>query len=185
MPQSWPLFAEFDLRTGILLGGLAIVVCLLMLKSNRFFARQREARDTLARAAKPSADRRGQPLGGPDELLQWDVRMHETARQLAAELDSKASVLRALAIEADRAAARLEAALSAAAGALPAGTLPADRGTASPPPDPPAAAAEPLPATADHKQEIYTLADYGYSPAEIARRTGIPAGEVELTLRMR
>ena len=36
--------------------------------------------------------------------------MHETARELSAQLDSKMSALQALIAEADRAAARLEAA---------------------------------------------------------------------------
>jgi DNA-directed RNA polymerase specialized sigma24 family protein len=33
--------------------------------------------------------------------------------------------------------------------------------------------------------EIYILADYGHSPAEIAQRLGIPIGEVELILSLR
>ena len=35
------------------------------------------------------------------------------------------------------------------------------------------------------QEEIYTLADYGYEPAEIARRVGTPVGEVELILSLR
>jgi DNA-directed RNA polymerase specialized sigma24 family protein len=38
---------------------------------------------------------------------------------------------------------------------------------------------------ADRRQEIYTLADYGFPPAEIARRVGSPIGEVELILGLR
>ena len=34
-------------------------------------------------------------------------------------------------------------------------------------------------------EEIYTLADYGYEPAEIARRVNTPVGEVELILSLR
>jgi len=34
-------------------------------------------------------------------------------------------------------------------------------------------------------EEIYTLADYGYSPEEIAQRTGTPIGEVQLILSLR
>ena len=35
------------------------------------------------------------------------------------------------------------------------------------------------------QEEIYTLADYGYEPAEIARRVNRPVGEVELILSLR
>jgi DNA-directed RNA polymerase specialized sigma24 family protein len=34
-------------------------------------------------------------------------------------------------------------------------------------------------------QEIYTLADYGYPPSEIAQRMGSPVGEIELILSLR
>ena len=40
--------------------------------------------------------------------------MHETARELSAQLDSKLSALQALIAEADRAAARLDAAVARA-----------------------------------------------------------------------
>ena len=48
--------------------------------------------------------------------------MHDTARDLSARLDSKLSMLQAMVAEADRAAARLEAALARAAEPAPART---------------------------------------------------------------
>jgi DNA-directed RNA polymerase specialized sigma24 family protein len=47
-------------------------------------------------------------------VARWEVGMHETARDLCGQLDSKMGALSALVHEADRAAARLEAALEAA-----------------------------------------------------------------------
>ena len=41
------------------------------------------------------------------------------------------------------------------------------------------------PSVRQRQQEIYTLADYGYDAAEIARRVGSPVGEVELVLGLR
>ncbi len=37
----------------------------------------------------------------------------------------------------------------------------------------------------DDEDDIYHLADYGFAPAEIARRVGSPIGEVELVLSLR
>ena len=143
--------------------------------------------------------------------------MHELARELSARLDSKMRALEQLTREADRAAARLEAALAA----TPRGKMPASASSqASKAPrevlhssndfdSPPASQAAGLkppgesPAfmvsslesarfsaadapSFDHRyDEIYLLADYGHSPAEIAQRLGSPIGEVELILSLR
>jgi len=47
----------------------------------------------------------------PDQVAAWEVRMHETARDLAGQLDSKMRALGVLIEQANRAAARLERAL--------------------------------------------------------------------------
>jgi len=137
----------------------------------------------------------------PDDLAQWEVEMHETARQLSAQLDAKLSLLQSLIGEADRVAARLENALDRAHPTLPPGSQ-----------------AESLRPAAGHernvrheldvvvtesnlssveggqppetdrtrrREEIYRLADYGFATAEIAHRVGSPAGEVELILSLR
>jgi hypothetical protein len=127
--------------------------------------------------------------------------MHETARQLSAQLDAKLSLLQSLSAEADRAASRLEEAIERAHPTLPPGSQaeslrPAaerDREAFSPLQDAGVEldriAAEPAPPEgADRsrrRDEIYHLADYGFAPAEIARRVGSPIGEVELTLSLR
>ena len=47
----------------------------------------------------------------------------------------------------------------------------------------PAATSRPL---ADRRyEEIYLLADYGFDPAEIGHRVGMPVGEIQLILSLR
>jgi hypothetical protein len=83
----------------------------LFLRSQRYFARQRNDASTAAPAAPPPPER--QYTAVPEDLTRWEVEMHDTARQLSGQLDSKLAALGHLVREADRAAARLEAALSA------------------------------------------------------------------------
>ena len=122
---------------------------------------------------------------GPKEAGGWEVRMYDTARTLSGQLDSKMSrALQSLVAEADRAAARLEAALERSGQPRPsqghqAQSLAGADESSSDDPSPDAA---PRP---HRHEEIYTLADYGYEPAEIARRVGTPIGEVELILSLR
>lgn len=163
-----------------------------------------------------------------DTASQWEVRLHELARDLEGKLNSKLGLLEQLIREADRAAARLETALRTAdqirktqmAGILP--SLPRSDpagGSNVPPKDEsdgggtgprledqlnPAqeegyrqpSGADPSPDRSDgplqekgHSrrsiEEIYTLADYGYSVEEIAQRTATPSGEVQLILSLR
>jgi hypothetical protein len=145
----------------------------------------------------------------PDDLARWDVEMHETARQLSAQLDAKLSLLQSLIAEADRAAARLEDALDRAYPTLPPGSQaeslrPAAGLSHDVRHDPETVVAgssastngstsgitgdgDPPPVTdrARRRGEIYRLADYGFAAAEIARRVGSPVGEVELILSLR
>lgn len=121
--------------------------------------------------------------------------MHETARALSAQLDSKMGALEALISEADRAACRLEAAGAESPDALrqppPPEPLPTTQAEALRPSGP----SEHPPGEADEasqrrsvgrrQEEVYTLADYGLDAAEIARRVGSPVGEVELILGLR
>lgn len=183
------------------------------------------ARDSLSEVP-PTVARHQGPERSP-AVDDWEVRMHETARELIGRIDAKLAALQALTHEADRAAARLEQALAAAsrndAPAAPGVATPLDAAAARPlgesrPAS--AAVADPLerahegrervapradqadalrtggdrsgldlssmpPSESRRHEEIYLLADYGFSPAEIAHRTGMPIGEVELILRLR
>lgn len=138
------------------------------------------------------------------------VEMLETARQMTAQLDTRAARLEALIVEAE---AKLEALRGAVAvtgssisAAAPTQVSQTDDGVApagstveiSVPPnaavDPPAevvADAAPAPEMKPETPpdprhaEVYALADQGRSPGEIARRLNRPNGEVELILALR
>ena len=163
-----------------------------------------------------------------DTANQWEVRLHELARDLEGRLNSKLAILEQLIREADRAAARLETALRTAdqirktqmAGILPSlprsepageSNLPPkdgseggglsprlenqlnqtqEQGNAQPAaadssPDHGGGSSHEAPQPRRSIEEIYTLADYGYSVEEIAQRTATPSGEVQLILSLR
>jgi DNA-binding NarL/FixJ family response regulator len=112
------------------------------------------------------------------------VEMLDTARQMTAQLDTRAARLEVLMKEAD---ARL-AALKAATGSTAAG--PTFTSSSSPAPAAPAAplaVAPPSPETPPDPRhaEVYLMADQGRSPQEIARKLNRPNGEVELILALR
>jgi hypothetical protein len=200
------LFAQTISPSSLFLVVLMIAVGLLLMRSHRHFsqATRRELPSLRTRPPKP------QPLAhhleGGSELVQWEVQMHDLARSLSGQLDSKMSALGQLIREADRAAARLEAALAAVQPPSPPPTASAAEPPHPRPPEPrsqadalKAASVEPsasrstpsTPETAGRTpndrryEEIYLLADYGFDPAEIARRVGMPIGEIQLILSLR
>lgn len=183
------LFAENTTMTAVFLGVMVVTISFLLMRTTRYFNRQREMQQTPAESNKSRLERRTPAATAPQELLQWDVRMHETARELMGQIDSKLSALQTLAADADRAAARLEAALRSAGAAAPTGNPLGNQAVAL------QSASERSPqsvfgssdgaAVERPKDEIYTLADYGYTSTDIAHRTGVPVGEVELILSLR
>jgi hypothetical protein len=213
------VLAQGGLTTALFLAALGLTIAFLLMRSSRHFSRQSEARSATVPVGPSPPSPRAHHLGAPEEMTRWEVEMHETARELSAQLDTKMGLLQHLIREADRAAARLDAAVAAAgrAGAETPAVEPQTprRATTQEPPDrtvQPASQAEALrsasaldpssrgqgsrdadtpEATAERPspnrryQEIYTLADYGYGPVEIAQRVGTPEGEVELILSLR
>ena len=135
------------------------------------------------------------------DLAQCEVQMHETARELSAQLDAKLSLLQSLTAEADRAAQRLEEAIARSHPAIPPGSQaeslrPLSTGEHFTPHRAEFASSSPLATDAEsempessdrsrRRDEIYHLADYGFAPVEIARRVCSPVGEVELILSLR
>jgi len=184
----------------ILLAGIAVF---LLIGTRSKLARQRQRW-----AMEESENGKHREVAGfsphgclADELAQWEVGMHETARQLSAQLDAKLSLLQSLIVEADRAAARLEDALDRAFPSLPPGSqaeslrpvaehardIRYELDKAAKESNPLSLDAD-LPRTDDRahrREEIYRLADYGFAVDEIARRIGSPVGEVELILSLR
>ena len=202
------LLAETNLPTLIALAFVAVVVGMMLLRVQRYYGRHPSPRPPLGSSSQAGAAPGPRQRGAAAEMAEWEVQMHDFARQMSGQLDSKMAALEHLIREADRAAARLEAATAAAQGQEP----PASPRTSPPGPAEIAAApssqadalrptagedrladdvprAEDLSGTRPSRQrlheEIYTLADYGYDAAEIARRVNSPVGEIELILSLR
>jgi hypothetical protein len=99
------------------------------------------------------------------------VEMLDTARQMTAQLDTRAARLEVLMKEADARLAALQTATGSSS-PLAASPLPVVPPSPETPPDP-------------RHAEIYLMADQGRSPQEIARKLNRPNGEVELILALR
>jgi hypothetical protein len=182
----------------VFLLGLSIVIVILMMRSRRYF-RQVSQHSSAPRASYAIAAPR--PSAAPPKSLeQWEVSMHELARDLSGQLDSKIRVLEMLIREANETAARLEVAQGKprpASTAQPAKSKIAELPASDPAPiiKPirPAASARPAKSSIEplkiannpRFERVYALADAGMSPASIANQIGSQVGEVELILSLR
>jgi len=108
------VFAETGLTSAVFLGALGLIIGWLLLRSHRHFRARPEDYLTTVGPERSTPTRPAHHLEAPREMVQWEVQMHELARELRAQLDTKMRVLQHLIGEADRAAARLESALAAA-----------------------------------------------------------------------
>jgi len=152
----------------------------------------RASAQRIKRFERPSNEdlRRGHALDAPPNVARWEIEMHDLARDLQGQLDSKIVILNQLIRTADAQIARLEQALqlpgqerppsaswaaTSASHASSDGITTADSAVAAPKPVAPSA----------QQSEIYSLADAGYNSAAIAQRIGTPQGEVELVLSLR
>ena len=92
--MTWP---AIDVSTVMLALGLALMALILLRRSHGYIrgtpTRHQAAIEKMPRPLKPP---RPSPTSTPPELVRWQVEMHETARDLTAELDSKISILRQL-----------------------------------------------------------------------------------------
>jgi hypothetical protein len=171
------LIAKTELPTIFFLAVLGLTIGMLLLRSHRYLSRQRRNDNLLVDLRRPETAQR--VADSPPEVARCEVQMHETARDLSAEIDSRVSVLRAMVAEADRAAARLEAACRQA------GAGEAGRAATGPVNQPELEAAAASPSSENGREAVYTLSDYGYSSNEIAARLRRPVGEVKLILGLR
>jgi hypothetical protein len=224
-------FPEISSTQIIVLGAVFAVTTVLLMRTSRYFSRPKSPEPSWSSVGRREKSNAGHSADMPQEMASWEVEMHEFVREIKAELDSKMRAVEAVTADADRAAARLEAALREFSNA-------SLRRAEETPPEPngfskstsamarqeprssesrdsaknyqeeakkrqqgidlsalPVSQAESLRPSgvlqAEHssaqakKTEIYTLADYGMAPAEIASRVGHPIGEVELILSLR
>jgi hypothetical protein len=118
------------------------------------------------------------------------VELADMARQITAQLDTRAAKLEVLMKEADDKLRELRAAFPSAPGTgrSEIDSAPLERAAIERPIAaaiaPPHAMPAPLPVDLRHA-EVYALADEGRPAAEIARRLARPAGEIELILALR
>jgi hypothetical protein len=171
-------------------------LCFLALRGN--WLRQRRGEQA---AAEPSAIREaGAPkiretaYHGPDELLRWEVQMHETARDVKAEIDTKLLALQSLLVLANEHSQRLEALLARAevSNGREAAPFVSGREILSrienvmghlPPLDARAQGREILtPAQAKLAKQLQSEEEY--TPEQIAGYIGAPVVDVELFLSM-
>jgi len=172
-PFAWlPLLAEKNLAYVFLVAAILVATLTMLLRVYRYQSRQKRGGSGLPSRQHVRPDTHEQHDGAPDSVVRWEVEMQELARDLKAEIDSKMIALGHLIRDADRAAERLEKALNVA----PATDTPAEAPRPVEPRDPD---------NASFRDEVYTLADYGFSVSDIASRLATPVGQIELILRLR
>ena len=127
----------------------------------------------------------GHNLDAPPEMVRSEIQMHDMARDLFGQLDSKIVIVTQLLSRAEEQLVLLQRAMERAEqlGIAPGETFSTleSSTTGQPlvePPHPPLIQEGPC-------SEIYELADEGYSSSAIATRLGAPVGEVELILSLR
>lgn len=177
--------------------GVLMLIVLLFRRLRRYQGKTRKEQRledrSSARRQKLDEARAATPLlDAPPELVRWQVDMHDTARDLKAELDSKMSSLQAIVRMASDASDRLETAIARAEqlGISPcADTLAAiealnehDDSIGTRLPDVSGVTDD---AIAARRSIIYQLADQGLAASAIAQSTGAPLGDVELLMSLR
>ncbi len=185
--SSWMMFL-----TGITI--IIVVMLRIHFRYRRSLGKERSATggpDMPMTKSRPAS----QP---PPEFTQWEVAMHETSRQLRAELDSKISVLQSMVAMAQEQSSRLEQAIQRAEqlgisanrdilaeiqdGAYPlSGAIhseveqPVDGKDRN----------QTFPVSDDCRARIYCLADRGKSPKQISDVVEATLGEIEMALQLR
>jgi hypothetical protein len=94
-----------NLKGPLMVGGLGMAC--YFVATHLFFRRRGETKLDMKKLL-PERDRNSALADAPNEVLRWQVEMHETARELKAELDTKMRALHVLMRDADERIARLE-----------------------------------------------------------------------------
>src|SRR4051812_2764210 len=112
------------------------------------------------------------------EMSNLLVELSEMARQVTAQLDTRTAKLEATMEDADKKIAELKRLMGTASSSPQARREPPEQ-------EPAASSADSSPAIDPRYSAIYTLADAGHSPQQIAHQLDRPRGEVELILALR
>lgn len=141
----------------------------------------RRKKDPLERSPVPSS--LAQQRAVEREMSNLLVELSEMARQMTAQLDTRAARLETLIKQADDRLAALQAGVTSPPAPAEGRGSPASNGNGmhgageTPPPAPPA--------IDPRHGAVYALADQGRSLLEIAQELGRPTGEIELILALR
>lgn len=182
------LLASFT-QTAMLLAGVALMLLVLFRRIYRHYGRRPFSCGT-AKVGKTAADQPDDPTrkdeqrglsDAPPDILRWHVEMHETARELKAELDSKMRVLQLLTTQARQEADRLEQLLQR----LDTSNVSSSEPVHENQPAETSSTSNPPPCSGDRETRILELADRGYASGEIAHRASVPLEIVERILKKR
>lgn len=173
---------------GMFSAGVLLMIFFLVKRSRRYVRRTRRGtHDKHTPLVEP--DRDAALLDAPREVLRWQVGMHDTARELKAELDSKIGVLQATMRLAREESERLEAVVRRAEqlGISSCRNPLSEIERIAEEEDPTSGSLPVMPAQQldGQSREVYDLADQGCGPQAIADSTGLPRGDVELMLSLR
>ena len=105
------VFANLSGPIILLLLAVALATGVLLMRLHRHRGRRSRNLPTIVRTARPGPDKNVRLGETPREVGQWEVQMHELARDLSARLDSKMGLLQHLVRDAEQAASRLETVL--------------------------------------------------------------------------
>ena len=115
-------------QTVALLLGLSLLAVMLLRRSFRYYGHRKPGRiePPIVRTSRPIDDAREPLADAPPEMARWQVEMHQVARDVKGELDTKMRMLLELICRARLERERLETALERAerAGEEPDRTLP-------------------------------------------------------------
>jgi hypothetical protein len=186
------LLAQIEGTTILFLAGVALTSAVLLFRTQRqLSSRPKTEMPSPASFSQPRPQAApAHRLDAPRDMQQWEVEMHDLARELQAQLDSKIAILEHLIRDATQQADRLEAAIDRAEklgvpngqpkldlSAIESGKKALSRIDV--------ATARPGSSASRRHAEIYSLADQGLTSAAIATRLGSPIGEVDLILGLR
>ncbi len=193
--------------------GVGLMIAILFRRYLRYFGKlKREKKREEKKAKSPKTPCPREPAGlakqslvdAPDNVLRWQVEMHDTARDLKAELDSKIGVLQSLVKMADDRIAQLTSLVERTrAAAHPGDGIEAARQLVDEMRTTVSQATDlqkdglttagsrvestgfGMPGNNDMRQSIYQLADRGLDASQISEKTGRSLGDVEFILALR
>ena len=170
----------------LMLIGMGLMIYILWRRSNRHFGKGGTAYQPSRRVSPLEQSRDLVLCDAPPEVTRWQVEMHETARDLKAEIDTKLALLQVLIQHAEAASDRLERALeNAEQKGIRTALDPLAAIEAWGADDAPAELPFAAESTPPQSSAIFALADQGFSAASIAHETGLPLGDVELAMSLR